>query len=112
MALPDVLVSASFGTALDAVNRALRVLRFRDGADHMLAYLRSDQDDPASGIALEIIETVEGEEGRTIATLDDATADRHIEELSKFVDERTRREWRRDESAGRAALSRLRSEQA
>jgi hypothetical protein len=112
MALPDTLVSASLEIALDAVDRALRVLRFPDGADHMLSYLRTEKDNPASRIALEIADGIERDEGRAIATLDEKAVARWIEELSRFVDERTRKEWGRDEAAGRAALTRLRDERA
>ncbi|HEX5078499.1 MAG TPA: hypothetical protein VFV80_05060 [Geminicoccaceae bacterium] len=110
MSLPDGLVSASFATALEAVHLALRLLRFRDGADHMLANMRKKTDDPASQIAVTIAEWVERQERQRLATLDDEAAARYIDELSRFADQRTRKEWHSDEAAGEAALARLRAE--
>ncbi|MGH6920323.1 MAG: hypothetical protein ACREJ0_21780 [Geminicoccaceae bacterium] len=110
MALPHTLVSASFATALEAVYLALRLLRFRDGADHMLANMRKETDEPANRIAVTIAEWIERQEGQPIAMLDDKAAARYIDELSRFADARTRGEWRYDEAAGEAALARLRSE--
>lgn len=110
MSLPDSLVSASFAIALESVHLALRFLRFRDGADHMLANIRKETDDPAKRIAVTIAEQIERQEGQPVAMLDDKAAARYIDELSRFADERTRREWRHDEVAGEAALARLRSE--
>jgi hypothetical protein len=110
MALPDALVSAPFAIAVEAVHQALRFLRFRDGADHMLAHIRKEKGDRANQIAIVVAEAIERQEGRTIATLDEEAAARHIDELSRFVERRTREEWRYDEGEGEAALARLRSE--
>lgn len=67
-------------------------------------------DDPAKRIAVTIAEQIERQEGQPVAMLDDRAAARYVDELSRFADERTRREWRHDEVAGEAALARLRSE--
>ncbi|MGH6921757.1 MAG: hypothetical protein ACREJ0_29165 [Geminicoccaceae bacterium] len=109
MAVPHALVLASFATALEAVYLALRLLRFRDGADHMLTNLRKETD-PANRIAVKVAEWVERQEGQPIANLDDKAAARYIDELSRFADGRTKKEWRSDEAAGEAALARLRTE--
>jgi hypothetical protein len=106
--LPDALVSASFAVVLEAVHRALRYLRFRDGAEHMLAQMRKETDDRASHIAVAVADAIEREEGKPIAALDDAAAARRIDELSKFVEARTKEQWPYREGAGEAALDVLR----
>ena len=110
MSLSDALNSAPFDIALEAVHLTSRLLRFRDGADHMLANMRKETDDRANRIAVTIAEDIERQEGQPIAMLDDNAAARYVDELSRIVDARTKKEWRTDQAAGEAALARLRSE--
>jgi putative intracellular protease/amidase len=110
MSLPAALNSAPFSIALEAVHLLSRLLRFRDGADHMLANMRKETEDLANRIAVTVAEDIERQEGRPIAMLDERAAARYVDELSRFVDRRTQKEWRTDQAAGEAALARLRTE--
>ena len=107
--LPEALVSASLGTALEAVHRALRVIRFRDGAEHMLSHMRRERDDEATKLAVQIIDNIETETHRPVTTLTRQEASRHIDELSEFVQQRARTEWGADQTDATAALDELRT---
>jgi hypothetical protein len=109
--LPPALVSASLGTALEAVHRALRVIRFPDGAEHMLTNMRQESDDEATKLAVEIIDTIESESDRPVTSLTKQEAARHIDSLSEFVQQRARTEWRAPDADVDAVLHELRSVQ-
>jgi acetolactate synthase regulatory subunit len=107
--LPEALVSASLGTAFEAVHRALRVIRFRDGAEHMLTQMRREREDEATKLAVQIIDNIETESRRPVTSLTNQEASRHIDDLSEFVQQRARTEWRTDQVDAKAALDELRA---
>ncbi|HEX6145005.1 MAG TPA: hypothetical protein VFZ01_19985 [Geminicoccaceae bacterium] len=102
------LASVQLTVALEAVHRALRVIRFRDGADHMLENLNRASDDEANRLALRILQGVESEAAGPIRTLSEDDAGRHIRNLSNLIEERTKSEWKYDEASGERALRELR----
>ena len=104
----NALASVELGVALDAVHQALRVIRFRDGADHMLENLKRASDDEANRLALKILKDVESESARPIRTLSEDDAGRHIRDLSNLIEERTKAEWEYDAASGERALEELR----
>lgn len=107
--LPEALATASLGTALEAIHRALRVIRFRDGAEHMLTHMREESADEATRIAVQIIDHIERENSRPIATLSEEEAAHRIDDLSDFVEQRTKAEWQYDENAAPPLLDELRA---
>jgi hypothetical protein len=109
--LPPALVSASLGTALEAVHRALRVIRFPDGAEHMLTNMRQEPDDEATRLALEIIDKIESESHRPVTSLTKQEAARHIDDLSEFVQQRAQTEWHSRQANVEAVLDELRAVQ-
>lgn len=102
------LASVQLTVALEAVHRALRVIRFRDGADHMLENLKRASDDEANRLALKILQGVELESAGPIRTLSEDDAGRYIRDLSNLIEERTKSEWKYDAASGERALRELR----
>ena len=106
----EALASVNLSLALDAVHRAVRVIRFRDGAEHMLAYMRHDADDEGARLALQILDTIAAERGHPISAMSEHEAGRSIERLSDFVQQRVKAEWKYDEARGDRALRELRAD--